>query len=184
MSGWRSDHPSSSNRSKIQRWVQKMGDFMTNVARYKKFRQHRNHARTRGIPWEITYMQWSLIWARSGHWYDRGKGLGKYCMARFGDKGPYASWNVKIILHSENVSEGQLGNQYNLGRKLSLETRAKMSAAKMGRKLSLETRAKMSAALKGIRNPMFGKKHSPETRARMSAAQCVRREMEPFEVPR
>lgn len=46
----------------------------------------------------------------------------------------------------------------------SLETRAKMSAARMGKEFSTETRAKLSAA-------RLGRKHSPGTRAKISAAQ-------------
>jgi hypothetical protein len=115
-------------------------------------------------------MQWALIWARSGHWHERGLGKGKYCMARFGDKGPYASWNVKIILQSENSSEGNIGkknmgeNNPFYGKKHTVETRLRMSAAQRGKKLSPEHRAKISAA-------MMGKKHTAEARLRMSAAQ-------------
>lgn len=83
----------------------------------------------------------------------------------------------------------------NFGKSPSLETRARMSAAKRnmsaehrnnisaslrGRTLSPETRKKMSDAKRGEKHPMFGKrgeqhynfgkKHSPETRKKMSAS--------------
>lgn len=132
--------------------------------RYRKYCVHRQHAKGRGISWELSYIQWSLIWARSSKWKLRGKGRGEYVMARFGDKGPYAPWNVKIILSSENVSEGSLGKKH------STEARARMSVSKMGntnmlgKKLSAETRAKMSTS-------HMGKKHSVETRTKMSISQ-------------
>jgi hypothetical protein len=47
------------------------------------------------------------------------------------------------------------------GRKLSVETRAKISAAHIGKIVPAETRAQMSAR-------QLGRKHSPETRAKMS----------------
>jgi hypothetical protein len=71
------------------------------------------------------------------------------------------------------------------GKKLSDETRAKMSEAKKGKKLSeehrakigaakknmsAETRAKISEAKKGHNNPFYGKKLSAETRAKMTEA--------------
>ena len=41
---------------------------------------------------------------------------------------------------------------------------------KKGRKISAETRAKLSIAKKGKNNPMFGKRFSPETCRKMSEA--------------
>lgn len=129
----------------------------------------RNNARRRGISWKITYIQWRSIWARSGHWHERGRGLGEYVMARFGDKGPYAPNNVKIILATENLLEANIGNTHNLGKTLSLEARAKMSVARMGNqnllghKHSAETRQKISKAGRG-------RKHSIETRHKLSIA--------------
>ena len=68
-----------------------------------------------------------------------------------------------------------------LGRKFSIETRAKQSAAATGRKLSIETRAKISNSLKGIifsaercsnisntKKGKIGKSPSLETREKMS----------------
>lgn len=62
------------------------------------------------------------------------------------------------------------------GKKLSPESRAKISAALKGKKLSPEHRAKVSAALRGKKHSpehiatQKGKKHSPETRAKISDA--------------
>jgi hypothetical protein len=61
------------------------------------------------------------------------------------------------------ISQALLGNQNNLGRVPSQETRDKISTTLTGYKHSSETRAKMSAAQKG-------KTISPEAKANMSAA--------------
>jgi hypothetical protein len=74
-------------------------------------------------------------------------------MARFGDRGPYAVGNVRIITQQENVAEldrtnqrlAMIGNQHLLGHKHSPETRPKISTADMGRVPSAKTRAKLSA---------------------------------------
>ena len=54
-----------------------------------------------------------------------------------------------------------------LGRKLTDEHKANMSAAMMGRKLTAETKAKISAS-------KMGRKHTAETKAKISAAQIGR----------
>jgi hypothetical protein len=63
------------------------------------------------------------------------------------------------------ISAAQIGNKKCVGRKLSSETRAKISNAMTGRKhqpFSLEHRTKISTTL-------TGRTASPETRAKMSA---------------
>lgn len=85
------------------------------LKRYRKYREEpriafegqRAQAKFRGIEWRITLDEWLLIWMESGKWEQRGRGEGKYVMARFGDLGPYAAGNVKIILATENLSEAQ-----------------------------------------------------------------------------
>jgi len=64
-------------------------------------------------------------------------------MARFGDKGPYAIGNVKIISTSNNNSEGAKG------RPLSAEHCAKISKLKAGGKLTEEHKQAISKSLKG-----------------------------------
>ena len=54
------------------------------------------------------------------------------------------------------------------GRKLSLETRLKMSKAQIGRKHSLETRLRMSLAQKGEKHHHYKKKYPKEVRQKMS----------------
>ena len=70
-------------------------------------------------------------------------------------------------------------NNPNYGNKMSVESRARISAARKGSKQSAETIAKrvakntgqkrpnQSIAISGIRNPNYGKPMSPETKAKM-----------------
>ena len=67
------------------------------------------------------------------------------------------------------MSAAQKGNQKNLGHLLSPQTKAKIGAANSGKHPSPETRAKMSAARKGNQNHL-GHHHTEEVRAKMSAA--------------
>ncbi len=100
-------------------------------------------------------------------------------MARFGDKGPYAPWNVKIITVEENTREA------NLGRKHGSVARANMSTShigkdnhQLGRKHSLQSRKKISVALIGNENAL-GYKHTDEAKTKMrgrkfSPEHCMR----------
>lgn len=97
------------------------------------FYSQRNTARERGIEFLLTFDEWLQIWLDSGHLQERGRKCGQYCMARFGDKGPYAIGNVKIILHGENLREALVGNDHTLGLKMDLESRKRMSDAAKGK---------------------------------------------------
>ena len=102
--------------------------------RVKKYIAQRKRARQRGITWSISFMEWALIWAESGHWNERGKGGDDYVMSRPGDKGPYSYKNTKIITNSENVNE----------RVFSDETKRKISESKTGKKRSMAVRKNLS----------------------------------------
>lgn len=69
--------------------------------------QHRSHAARRGIGWEFTLATWWAVWKESGRWEQRGRGRG-YCMARYGDIGPYSPNNVYICTGAQNVSDSYL----------------------------------------------------------------------------
>lgn len=73
-------------------------------ARLYKAQQH--NAKSRGVEWAITFPEWVRVWDESGRWADRGLGLGRYVMARRGDVGPYAPWNVYIVESGENIRHG------------------------------------------------------------------------------
>jgi hypothetical protein len=69
---------------------------------------HRNDAKKRGIRFELTFDQWLKIWQDSGHLGQRGKNRNQYCMARFGDQGPYSVDNVEIKTMHDNLTEPQV----------------------------------------------------------------------------
>lgn len=76
----------------------------------KLFLQKRLGARRLRIKFKLTYEQWEFLWQRelgAGWLQLHGQRRGQYCLARFGDRGPYALGNVKIILSTENVREGK-----------------------------------------------------------------------------
>lgn len=129
-----------------------------------EYKVHKSNAAYRGIAFLLTYEEWFQIWQDSGHWFERGRGANKYVMARFGDIGPYAIGNVKIITGAENVSEG------NLGKILSDETKRLMSITNV-RVISQKQKDSVSARHKGkklskehasaLRNSNLGKKRPP-----------------------
>lgn len=71
-----------------------------------RYLHQRTTAGLRGIEWAISFPEWMRIWLNSGHWADRGVGVGRYCMARHGDTGPYSATNVSIQLCTENSRDG------------------------------------------------------------------------------
>ena len=68
--------------------------------------KQRHQAKRRGIGFLLTFEEWWAIWQASGRWEQRGIRRGQYCMARFGDEGPYAVGNVWISTVEENSSDG------------------------------------------------------------------------------
>lgn len=115
------------------------------------YTQHKGNAKTRGVPFLLTFEEWKEIWLASGKWEQRGRGAEKYCMCRMGDAGAYEVGNVFIDRNARNISDG------NKGKPDSPETRAKKSAALVG---------KPKPWAQGQGNPM----HRPEVKAAMSAA--------------
>lgn len=69
------------------------------------FQQQRHAAKMRGIAWQLTFEEWWKFWQESGKWAVRGRGKGKFCMGRYGDAGPYALGNIKIISGTENLTD-------------------------------------------------------------------------------
>ncbi len=145
----------------------------------------------RGISFLLSFNAWWAIWQESGHWHERGRNRDQYVMARYGDKGPYKTGNVKIITVKENCSEGQLGRvhteehrrkaaRFRFGSKRSKETRRKMSLARIGIVYSEETCRRISAAKKGVKLSKehrrkiseggMGRVTSIETRRKLSIA--------------
>lgn len=71
-----------------------------------RYQEQRRAAKTRGIPWEITFPEWVGLWVASGHLQRRGVGRAGYCMARHGDEGAYRLDNVSIKPNGANSREG------------------------------------------------------------------------------
>ena len=131
------------------------------------FWNHLHSAKRRGIEFLLTFEEWLKIWMDSEHWHERGIRKYQYCMARFGDKGPYAVGNVKIITNEENLLERVLP-------KPTHETRIKTSERMKGNKFTLgykhtdEAKKKIGEA---ARINMLGYKHTPQALINMSRAQ-------------
>lgn len=73
----------------------------------RKYGSQVNNAKKRGIGWEFTFCSWWQMWQDSGKWELRGRGKG-YCMARYGDSGPYSPDNVYICTIGENFSDSYI----------------------------------------------------------------------------
>jgi hypothetical protein len=72
----------------------------------KKFLVHKRSAKERHIGFKFTYEEWVAWWETNlgPDWINkRGCKRGQYVMARKGDKGPYAPWNVECVTCSENI---------------------------------------------------------------------------------
>ncbi len=72
----------------------------------EKYFQQRRGAETRGIAWEFSLRDWWAAWQESGKWSLRGSGRRRYCMGRFGDRGPYSTTNVYICTNRQNGLDG------------------------------------------------------------------------------
>ena len=133
-----------------------------------KFSKQKDRANQRGILFEMSFEEWLKIWIDSGHFHERGCAKGRYVMSRFGDRGPYAAWNVEIVSHEKNSREPHIG------RVISAEERAKISAGLMGHPVSEKTRQAVSKAQRGKAGEFLGKKHTDETRRKMTESQLRR----------
>ena len=87
------------NRTQLDR------DRRYNATPRGRFKQQKNAAQRRGIPWSLTFEQWWSVWQASGHWEQRGKGAGKFSMGRLGDRGGYAPGNVEIVPNEVNSAD-------------------------------------------------------------------------------
>lgn len=74
----------------------------------ERFHQHKMNTRDRTdalgnkIEFKLSFEEWWTIWEESGHWQERGRCVGQYCMSRFNDIGHYEIGNVFIQLKCEN----------------------------------------------------------------------------------
>lgn len=75
--------------------------------RLLKWRRQKMNADNRGIPFELSFTEWCRIWDDSGKWPLHGRGVGKFCMSRIMDTGPYAVGNVQIREFGQNIRDYQ-----------------------------------------------------------------------------
>jgi len=75
-------------------------------AEREAYSHHKARAAFDGIAWAFTFESWHAMWISAGGFHLRGKGRGKFCMARHGDVGPYSPTNVTIKTFGENLAEG------------------------------------------------------------------------------
>lgn len=74
----------------------------------KAYNNQKIRAKSRGIEWLFSFDTWIDVWTSSGKLDQRGKGLGKYCMARKKDVGPYSPENVEITLYEKNAKDARV----------------------------------------------------------------------------
>lgn len=117
----------------------------------QRYFEHRQNAKRRGIPFELTFNEWLQIWQDSGKWDMRGKGKGSYVMSRIGDAGPYSVKNVYINSQEDNAS------LTNKGKLFKESTKEKMSNAHIGIKKSKEAVAKN--AISQLSRPKYTCQH-------------------------
>lgn len=111
-----------------------------------RFCVQRLSSRDRGILFHLTFEEWCNIWEQSGHWDERGRGTGKYCMSRYGDIGAYEIGNVFIQLNKDNSSQAMTGKPaWNIG----------VPSARKGRKFG--TNIKKGRAAPKMACPTCGK---------------------------
>jgi hypothetical protein len=77
------------------------------VGATRAWQEQRRNAMSRGIGWHLTLGQWWAIWDASGKWEQRGRGAGKYCLARYADRGNYVHGNVWVCEFIENCREAR-----------------------------------------------------------------------------
>lgn len=71
---------------------------------FTRYLAMKHSARHRNIGWEFDFRSWWDVWVGSGKWSEYGRGQG-YCMARWGDTGPYSPDNVYICTGVQNTAD-------------------------------------------------------------------------------
>lgn len=74
----------------------------------QRYKQQARQAKHRGLEWLFTFETWMAMWQESGKLHLRGKGSGKYVMARRGDAGPYSPENCFICPFEQNIRDGHI----------------------------------------------------------------------------
>lgn len=81
----------------VEEWRALRGD--GTIHRYER---QKVNAKSRAIPFKLTFRDWLAIWQASGKLDLCGRGIGHYCMSRICDAGGYEVGNVHIQPSVEN----------------------------------------------------------------------------------
>lgn len=81
------------------------------VTAKNRFQIHRYSAKTRNIPFELTFDEWYNWWLSHGidKEYPQKRGPNMPCMCRYGDTGPYNLSNIYFDTSSNNVKYANTG---------------------------------------------------------------------------
>lgn len=158
---------------------------MVRRAELQAYKQHKINAEKRGIDFLLSFEEWLQLWEESGHLAERGCRSGQYCMARQGDKGPYAVGNVRICSVTENhmeyehapevravLSEKSKGNKSFLGKTHTDEFRTALSRRNRGNTYT-KGKKRCPEVVARISEANTGKKRSAQARANISAAMKI-----------
>lgn len=81
---------------------------LTKLPMYERqYKAHKASAKQRGIEFDMSFVRWLTIWHESGYLLLRGRGAGRYVMARYGDQGGYTADNVDIVPSEVNLQQEQ-----------------------------------------------------------------------------
>lgn len=137
----------------------------------RKYKCHKDAAKSRNIDFLLTFDEWWDIWNQSGKWEERGRKRGQYCMSRYGDTGSYSADNVFIQPHGQNIKDA------NKGRIKSNKIRSKIGEARKGKKrpiFSDQHRQKISEARKKQFPPNKGRTFSEEHKQKIKESALKR----------
>ena len=129
----------------------------------QQFWNHKQRAKRKGVPFELSMDEWYKIWIDSGHYHEKGTKRGQYVMSRYGDKGGYTVDNVYIQTVGENTKEAFTTNNkdfikprfgkdnFFFGKQHSKESIKKIKEKRATQVWSEETNKKRSDAMKRAR---------------------------------
>jgi hypothetical protein len=69
----------------------------------EQYRKQKSNAKSRGIPFRLTFEQWWSIWEESGMYKYRGRR--GFVMGRISDDGAYEVGNVEIVSATDNFRQ-------------------------------------------------------------------------------
>lgn len=71
--------------------------------KYLTWLQQRNQAQYREEGWTISFEDWVRAWDASGHWEERGRVKGTWCMTRKDWSTPWTVDNIQIITREDHA---------------------------------------------------------------------------------